>query len=150
MTVWEKVNNNLKKAMKARNEFTVSVLRMFSAAIKNKKIELIGAGEENLSDEQVIAVAATEIKKRNDAIVAYEQGGRQDLADKEKKEIEILSSYMPAQASDEEITKIVSEIIGAAGENKNFGQVMGQAMRELKGKADGNQVAEIVKKLLAQ
>jgi uncharacterized protein YqeY len=147
-TIWEKVNNDLKTAMLGKQEFEVSLLRMLLAALKNKRIELFGAKDENLTDEQVIAVTGLEIKKRKDSAAIYEQGSRPDLAEKEKKEIVILEKYMPVQATDEEIEKIVTEIIGEVGDKKNFGLVMGQAMARLKGQADGNKVGETVKRLL--
>lgn len=149
MSLYEKINNDLKEAMKAKDELKLSVLRMFLAALKNKKIELSGATGPELNDAQIIDIAGTEIKKRKDSVAIYEQGNRPELADKEKKEITLLENYLPAQATDEEIESVVKEIITAQGEAKNFGQVMGQAMGKLKGKADGNKVSEMVKKLLS-
>jgi hypothetical protein len=134
--------------MLGKQEFELSLLRMLLAALKNKRIELFGAKDENLTDEQVIAVTGMEIKKRKDSAVIYKQGNRPDLADREVKEIAILEKYMPVQATEEEIEKVVKDIIAEIGDNKNFGQVMGQAMVRLKGQADGNKVSEMVKKLL--
>ncbi len=146
----ERINNDLKEAMKAKDELTLSVLRMFMTAIKNKEIMLRKGEDVKLTDEQIAEIAASEIKKRKDSIVEYEKGKRVDLANKEKKEIVVLKKYLPEQLSDKEIEKEVKEIIAALGEVKpsDFGKVMGSAMARLKGKADGGKVGEIVKKVL--
>jgi uncharacterized protein len=150
MSFYQKVNDDLKQAMKEKKELELSTLRLLVAALKNKKIALGGgANAEELTDEQCIEVVGSEVKKRKDSVAAYFQGNRQDLVDKENSEIKILEKYMPAQMSDEEIEKIIKEIVDAEGETPNFGKVMGQAMGKLKGKADGGKVTEIVKQLLA-
>lgn len=143
----EKINNNLKEAMKNKDGLAVSVLRLLVSAIKNKEIMLRQTAAE-LDDEQIVEVISSEIKKRKDSIVAYEQGGRHDLAEKEKKETGILEKYLPPRLSDEEIEKIVREIATADG-GKNFGAIMGRVMAKVKGKADGIKVGEIVKRVLA-
>lgn len=143
----EKIKADLKAAMQAKKEELVSTLRMALSALRNKEISLRTAGSAELTDEQAVEVIAAEIKKRNDSIEAYTQGGRQDLVQKEEREREFLKNYLPAQASGEEIERIVREISEASAE-KNFGKIMGQAMARLKGKADGNSVGEIVKKVL--
>jgi uncharacterized protein len=149
--LYNKINDDLKQAMRDKNGLELSTLRMLIAALKNKKIALGGGGNvEELGEEQIIEAVQSEIKKRKDSIEAYVQGGRQDLVDKENSEIKILEKYMPAQMSDEEIEKTVQEIIATEGDNPNFGKVMGQAMGRLKGKADGSKVTEIVKKVLAK
>ena len=144
----EQINQNLKEAMKSKDAETLSVLRMLIAAARNKEITLRKDGQAELSDEQIIEVVASEIKKRRDSAEAYISGGRQELADKENSEIKILEKYLPEQLSDEELEKIVQEVVAAGADN--FGQVMGQVMARAKGKADGNKVGEIVKKLLAK
>lgn len=143
----DKINNNLKEAMKSKESETVSVLRMLISAIKTKEIALRKGEEVRLNDEQVIETIRSEIKKRNDSVSAYEQGGRQDLAQKEKNEIKILEKYLPPSLSDEEIEKIIREEIGAL-EEKEFGRVMGKVMAKLKGKAEGGKISEIVKKVM--
>ena len=144
------INNDLKEAMRAKKELELSVLRMLVSAIKNKKIELIS--KEDLSDEQVVAVIKTEIKKRKDSIEAYATGNRQDLVDKEKAEIAILEKYMPEQMSEAELLKIVQEIVAKIPDANasNFGQIMGQVMARTKGQADGNVVSAYVKKILSK
>lgn len=143
----DKINNNLKEAMKSKESETVSVLRMLISAIKTKEIALRKGEEVSLNDEQVIEAIRSEIKKRNDSVSAYEQGGRQDLADKEKNEIKILEKYIPPSLSNEEIEKIIREEIGAM-EEKDFGRAMGKVMAKLKGKAEGGKISEIVKKVM--
>lgn len=147
MSLREKINDDLKSAMKGREAEIVSVLRMLLSAVKTKEISLRKGEEVNLNDEQIIEVIRSEIKKRNDSISAYEQGGRADLADKEKGEIKILEKYLPPSLSDEEIEKIVKEEVEASAE-KDFGRVMGKVMAKLKGKADGGKIGEMVKKVL--
>jgi len=144
----EQININLKEAMLAKKAEIVSVLRMLIAAIRNKEITLRKDGAAELSDEQVLEVISSEVKKRRDSIEAYIQGGRQELADKESSEIKILEKYLPEQMSDEELEKVVKEVIAAGDEN--FGKVMGQVMARVKGKADGGKVGEMVKKLLVK
>jgi hypothetical protein len=149
----DKISSDLKDAMRAKDELALSVLRMLSGAIKNREIAARdgGAGE-SLSDEQVIEVIQSEIKKRNDSVTSYLSGGRNELADKETSEIKILERYMPPQLSDEEIENEVRAIAAGLGNigPGDFGRVMGQAMGRLKGKADGNKVGEAVKRILGK
>ncbi len=144
----EQINQDLKQAMLNKEAELTSVLRMLISAIRNKEITLRKDGKAELSDEQVLEVISSEVKKRRDSIEAYISGGRQELADKENAEIKILEKYLPEQMSDEELEKVVKEVI--AGGDENFGKVMGQVMAKVKGKADGGKVGEIVKKLLVE
>ena len=152
------------KAMKESNELLLITLRMLSAAIITKekekrfkiskqKPELDEQGlvkESQLTDEEIIEVISSEIKKRRDAVALYEKGNRQELADKEKKEIEILQKYLPEQMSEEEVKKLVQEAIAKTGakEAKDMGKVMKEVSPQVKGKADGSLVSKIVKDLL--
>lgn len=142
------INNDLKNAMREKNELTVSVLRMLIASLKNKLISLVGQSE--LSDDEVMAVVKSEVKKRKDSIEAYLQGGRNDLAEKEEAEIAILNKYLPAAMSEEELEKIVREVIATIPDASaaKFGQIIGQVMAKAKG-ADGSAVSAMVKKVLA-
>ncbi len=148
-TLKENISEDLKEAMRAKDGFTLQVLRMLAGAIKNKEIQLRDQSDVSLTDEQVVEVVSSEVKKRKDSIEAYLAGGRQDLADKEEREVGILEHYLPEQLSDEEIERIVRET-AEASEAKDFGRIMGQAMAKLKGKADGKKVGEMVKKVLGQ
>jgi uncharacterized protein YqeY len=145
----QQINEDIKQAMRDKNELALSTLRMLSSAIKNKMISLRSGDEIVLTDEQVQEVVASEVKKRQDSIESYEAAGRTELAERELAEWEVLKRYLPAQLERSEIEAIVAEIVsrnpGAA-----FGQIMGQAVAATKGKADGKIVGEIVKAALAK
>ena len=147
----EIINNDLKQAMREKKQGVLLVLRMLLSALKEKEIALRKGEEINLTEEQVVEVIASEIKKRKDSVLAYEQGGREDLAQKEKDEILILEKYLPAQLSDEELEKIVKEEIASFGEAglKDMGKIIGRIMPRVKGKTDGGRVSEMVKRFLA-
>ncbi|MEA3398323.1 MAG: GatB/YqeY domain-containing protein [Patescibacteria group bacterium] len=150
--LWEKINSDLKNAMRGKRSEELSVLRMLLSALKNKKIELIGGEDKVLNNDQVSAVIKSEVKKRKDAIASYEAGNRKDLADKEKVEIKILNEYLPEEMDSKEIEKIVRETARAVGIDsmRGFGQLMGQVMAKVKNRADGNTVNAIVKKVLSE
>ncbi len=145
----QKIIDDLKNAMKAGDTAKRDTLRMLDSMIKNTEIEK-KKREEGLSDEEVQEVIARAIKQRKDSATQYVSGGREDLAQKENVEIEILSVYMPAQLSDEEaraeVLKIIAEV-GAVSKSE-IGKVMGKAMTVLKGKVDGNLVKKIAEEEL--
>ena len=149
MTLKEKVASDLKEAMKSGDNLRRDTLRLIDSAIKNTEIEK-KKRETGLSDEEVLEVFARAVKQRQDSIRQFEDGGRQDLADSEKKELEILMPYLPAQLSNEEIEKNVKEVISQTGANGlgDLGKIMGMAMSKMKGQADGTLVREIAKKIL--
>jgi len=147
MSLQQKIKDNLKESMKNREADTVSVLRMLTADLLNYSVAQGKRGEE-LTDEEVIPIVSRQIKQRKDSIDAYEKGDRPELAQKEKAELEILQVFMPEQMSEEEIKKVIQEIIN--GGASNFGQVMGAAMGKLKGKADGAVVRKIIEESLAK
>lgn len=149
MLLKEKISTDLKSAMKSGEVLKRDTLRMLESMIKNAEIEKMKK-DEGLDDAEVIEVLSRAVKQRKDSVEQYEKGGRQDLADKEKKEMEILMAYLPEQLGEEKIREIVKEVIaqtGAAGK-ADTGRVMGQAMGKLKGQADGNVVKRIVEELL--
>ncbi|MFA6393637.1 MAG: GatB/YqeY domain-containing protein [Patescibacteria group bacterium] len=148
MTLKEQLKADLVAAMRAKDAEKLSVLRMLATAIKTKEIALRKGEDIILSDEQVLDVIASEVKKRKDSIVAYEQGGRSELAEAEKKEIKILEVYLPEQMADEELERIVKSAAAEAGAGANFGAVMGKVMGKVKGQADGNRVSAMVKKAM--
>lgn len=151
MTLKEKISSDLKDAMRSGDSVRRDTLRLIDSAIKNLEIEK-KKRETGLDDVEVLEVISRAVKQRQDSIRQFEEGGRSDLADKEKVELEIIMPYLPAQLSKEEITKVISEIIsqsGAAGVG-DLGKVMGQAMSKMKGEADGNLVREIAKQLLEE
>ena len=147
MNLNEQIAVDLKKALISKDELEVSVLRMTVSAIRNKEISLRQGEKVELTDEQIQEVLKSEIKKRQDSVASYRDAGRNDLADKEASEIKILEKYLPEQMSDDELEKIISELVSQTDE-KNFGKLMGQAMGQVKGCADGNRVSAILKKIL--
>ena len=149
MNLKEQITSDLKTAMKAGDAVRRDTLRLIDSAIKNVEIEK-NKREVGLTEEEILEVIARAVKQRQDSIRQFEAGGRPDLAEKEKIELEIILPYLPAQLSQQEIEKVVTEIL-ATSENPtlaDLGKIMGQAMAQLKGKADGNLVREIVKSQL--
>jgi uncharacterized protein YqeY len=132
----------LKEAGKAR----LSVLRMALAAVKNLEIDK----KRPLEDAEVVDVLAREVKSRRDVLPDYERSGRPDLVEKIHGEIAVLQEYLPQQATDEEIEALVQARVAAVGAQgpRDIGKVMGPLMQELRGRADGNRVQEIVKRAL--
>ena len=145
----QKLREELKRSMLARDELTTSVLRMVLSAINYYEIEKGGAGYE-ANEEDVMSVVQKEAKQRRDSIEEFTKAGRQELADKEQKELEILQKYLPEQLSEEEIKKLVDEAISQTGASNisDMGKVMGALMPKIKGKADGSLVSKIVKESL--
>lgn len=150
MNLKEQIQNDLKDAMRAKDEQKLSIVRMLKSAIQYYEIQKGGAGY-TASDEDVIDVVGKEIKKRKESIALYEQGGRPELAEKEKKEIEVLQTYLPEQLSEDEIKKIVEEAINQTGasEMKDMGKVMSTLMPKIKGKADNSIVSTLVREKLS-
>lgn len=149
--------------MKSKDAFLLGVLRMVSAAMKNKELEkrtkLVKSGEignldelSQLTDEEALAVVISEAKKRKDSIVEFEKGNRPDLAETEKKELEALAKYLPEQMPEEEVRKIVKETLAKIGVSdiKEMGKIMGALMPQVKGKADGGLVQKIVQEELGK
>jgi len=152
----QQIQSDATNALKQRDRAVLGTLRMLSSAIalkeKDLKYKQKLEKEPELSDEQIIEVVSSEIKKRKDAIFLYEKGNRQELADKEKKEIEILQKFLPEQLSKEEIKKLVEESIAKTGakEIKDMGKVMSDLNPKIKGKADTSQISKIIKELLSK
>ena len=146
MSLKERIQTELKEAMKAHDELKVSTLRLLNSSIKNKEID----ERKPLDDEGLLAILSTAAKQRRESIDQYEKGGRQDLADKEKAELAILQSYLPQQLSKDEVAAIIKETIAETGASgaKDMGKVMKALMPKVKGKADGKLVNELVKELL--
>jgi len=137
------------EAYKSKDEIRVSVLRLLKSALANKMIEKKMAKDAVLADEEVIAAIKSEVKKRQDSIESYKQGGREDLADKEAEEAKILSEFLPEQLSEEQVREIVKAAIAELGAGAgDFGKVMGAAMAKTKGQSDGAVVSKLVKEEL--
>jgi uncharacterized protein YqeY len=140
------IEQEVKEALKAGEQTRLSVLRLLLAAIKNEEINK----NKELTQEEEIAIVSRQVKQRREAAEAYRKGNREDLAQKEEAEIEILNNYLPQQLTEAKVREIVHEVIEALPETDkgNFGKVMGQVMGRVKGKADGNLVAKVVKEML--
>ncbi|WP_009545909.1 GatB/YqeY domain-containing protein [Crocosphaera subtropica] len=143
----EKLTEDIKQAMKSKDKIRLETIRSLKKVILEKEVEVRPKGQTELTPEQELEVLAQQAKQRRDSIEQYRQGGRNDLADKEAQELVIIETYLPRQLSTEEIEAIIDNIIESVGATspKDMGKVMGPAMKELKGKADGKQVQEIVK-----
>jgi uncharacterized protein len=147
----ERLRADLTTSIKARDPMRSSTLRMLLTAITNAEVS--GRKARELDDDQVVDVLSTEVKKRREAATAYDDAGRVELADKERAEAAVITEYLPAQLSPEEIAAVVSaavESTGSAGEGmKAMGKVMGVVQPQLKGRADGSAVAAEVRRQLA-
>ncbi len=137
----------MKDAMKSNDKLRLSAIRMMRSAVKNKEIEV----RRPLSDEDVIRVIQGMVRKGEESLEQFEKGGRADLVEKEKKEIEILKSFLPQALSQEEILKIIDESIQEtqASSMKDLGKVMKSIMPKLGGKADGKLINQLVKEKLS-
>lgn len=146
----DKLQADLKAAMLSGDTQRVDALKMLKTAITYKEVEL-GTRETGLSDEQIIDVLTKEFKKRGDSATMYEEAGRVDQAAAEKFEQELISEYLPKQASDEEIQSVVEEAIAGMGEvsKAQMGQVIGAVKAKLGQTADGSRVAALVKEKLS-
>jgi uncharacterized protein YqeY len=147
MSLRNKIPEDLKNALRNKNAVELSVLRMLQSAIRNKEIE---KNKTELTDEEVIEVIGSEIKKRKESIDGYTKGGRQDLVDKENSELEILTKYMPKQLTEAEVREEVRRAIQEAGVNnpRELGKVMKIIMPRTKGKADGTTLNRIAREEL--
>ena len=145
-----KIQEDLKAAMIAKDELKLSTIRMLKSALQYYEIQK-GAGYGATNDD-VVEIISHEIKKRNEAIDLYRKGGRDELAQKEEKELEILKAYLPEQMSEDEIRKLVQEAISFTGASsmQEMGKVMGTLMPKVKGKADASLVSNIVREQLSK
>ncbi len=141
----ERLQTELMAAMKAGESVRVETIRMLLAALKNMAID---APNHLLTEADEIAVLSREAKRRIESIDVFEKGNRGDLAEKEKGQLEIIKTYLPAQADDAEIEMVIKACIEELGQSANFGSVMKMAMTKLAGKADGNKVSAMVKQIL--
>ena len=146
MELQEKINNDMKTAMKSGDKLALETLRMVKAQIKNTAI----AKGKELKDQDVIAILSNQAKRRKDSEEMYRQGGREDLAEKEAKELLIINSYLPRALSEDELAALIDEAINNSGaENaSDIGKVMGLIMPQTKGRADGKIIQEMVKNKL--
>lgn len=150
MSLKEQIGEDIKTAMKAKDKVRLQTVRGIKKAILEKEVELRPKGQDTLTPEQEIELLSQQAKQRRDSIEQFTNAGRDDLAEKESQELAIIETYLPEQVSDEEVTKIIDELIASSGATtmKDLGKVMGPAMKQLKGKADGKKIQEIVKSKL--
>ncbi len=150
MSIVEQITRDMTEAMKAREERRLSTLRMVKSALKNKEIDKRGP----LTDPEALAVLSTLIKQRKDSIEQFTTGGRQELADKEAAEIQLIEGYMPKAVGEEEIVSTVRAVMAEMGSPtiKDMGTVMKNTMAKFQqsgARVDGKQVSEIVKRELS-
>jgi len=144
----EKVLNDYKEAMKARDTLKSSVLSLLRAEFMNMAVE---KKKKSLDDTEVIAVVKKQIKQHQDSVEQFRAGGRVDLADKEAKELEILKTYLPPQLSEEEVKKAIDEAVAATAAEgiKDMGKVMKEVNAKISGRADGKLVSDLVRSRLS-
>ena len=147
-TIRQRVDAELKEALKSRDELKLSVIRMIKASLKNKEIEKMAP----LTEEESISVLSSMAKQRRDSIEQFAAAGRTDLSEKETKELQIVLSYLPAQLSTEELDRILLTAISECNASApgDMGRVMKAVMPLIKGAADGKVVSQRVKELLSK
>ena len=147
MSIKGKLTEDLKQALRQGDEQRKSTLRLVMAAIKNVEIEK----RSELDEGELLAIIAKEVKQRHESIAEFQTGNRQDLADREEAELQILLAYLPEQLSQEEIELKARQVIEEVGATSpaQMGQVMGRLMPMMAGRADGKLVSQVVKELLA-
>ena len=143
----DRITQDLKDAMKTKDERRLSCLRVLKAAVTTEQ----GRRTQSLKDEDVLAVIQSLVRKGQEAVAEFRKGHREDMASKEEGDVQILSGYLPQQLSPAEIEKVLKEIIaeGSASGPKDLGKVMKAAMGRLAGKVQGKEVNEIAKRLLS-
>jgi hypothetical protein len=148
MTLSEQINNDFIEALKNKDSEKLSVLRMLKSSIKNSEIALKKA----LDDPEVVKILQREVKQRKDSIESFLSAGREQLAEKEKKEIKYLEKYLPEQLSGDDLTAILETVIVETGAKSmaDLGKVMASAMSKVSGRADGSAVSEKAKELLTK
>jgi uncharacterized protein YqeY len=147
MSLSERLNDDMKQAMKNQDKFKLSVIRMIRSAIKNVEIDQ----KKTLDDNEVLDILNREIKQRKDSLHEFGKAGRDDLAETVKKEIEVIAIYMPQQLTQEEIHAIVQQTIQETGASSKaeLGKLMSALMPKVKGRADGKLVNQLVQQLLS-
>ncbi|WP_339228169.1 GatB/YqeY domain-containing protein [Oceanobacillus sp. FSL K6-2867] len=147
MTLLDRLNQDMKQAMKNKDKETLSVIRMVKASIQNESIKL---GKDTLSEDEDLTILSREVKQRKDSLQEFKSAGREDLVEKLENELVILQKYLPKQLSDEELLSIIRVTIQEvnAASMKDMGKVMGAVMPKVKGQADGSQIKNLVQQEL--
>ncbi|ETI66126.1 GatB/YqeY domain-containing protein [Neobacillus vireti] len=148
MSLLERLNDDMKQAMKNKEKDRLSVIRMVKASLQNEAIKL---GTKELSEDTELTVLSRELKQRKDSLHEFDKAGREDLVEKLRTEISIVELYMPKQLSEEELSVIVKETIAEVGaaSKADMGKVMAAIMPKVKGKADGSLVNKFVQQHLS-
>lgn len=150
-SIIDRLNDDLKEAMRNQDKVRLRTLRSLRSALKNKEIDQRESGvETDLSEQDQLSVLRKQVNQRKDSIEQYESAGRDDLVEQEQEELDVLNEYMPAQMSDEELEGTLRDIIEEVGAESmaDMGAVMGPAMGKLKGRVDGSRVQQVVQSLL--
>lgn len=152
MSLKERVGEDIKSAMKSKDKLRLETIRSIKKALLEKEVDLRSTGQENLTREQEIDLLSQQAKQRRDAIEQYQKAGREDLAEKEARELSIIAEYLPEQLTEEELSAALDRIISELNANslKDLGKVMGAAVQQLKGKADGKKIQTLVKDKLSE
>ena len=147
MNFLDRLNHDLKEAMRSKDKVRLSVIRMVKGAMQNEAIQF---KKDMLTEDEALTVLLREVKQRKDSLQEFEKANRQDLAAKLQEELQILDEYMPEQLSEDELRKIVSQVIEETGatSKKDIGKVMSYVLPKVKGEADGGIVNKIVQQLL--
>lgn len=147
MNFLDRLNHDLKEAMRSKDKVRLSVIRMVKGAMQNEAIQF---KKDMLTEDEALTVLLREVKQRKDSLQEFEKANRQDLAAKLQEELQILDEYMPEQLSEDELRKIVSQAIEETGatSKKEIGKVMSYVLPKVKGEADGGIVNKIVQQLL--
>lgn len=147
----EKLQSDLKEAMKSKDAIRLRTIRSLRSAIMAKEIDMRSGGQASISQEDAMEVLQKQAKQRRDSIAQFVAAGRDDLTKTEEEELAVIESYLPKQLTEAEIQEVVKEIVASTGASgmQDMGKVMGQAMSRLKGVADGNLVQAAARKYLA-
>jgi uncharacterized protein YqeY len=147
MSLLDRLNSDMKDAMRNKDKEKLSVIRMVKASIQNDAIKLM---KQELTEDEQLTVLTRELKQRKDSLQEFEKAGRDDLVEKLKTEISILHAYLPEQLSEEELVTIIKQTISDvnASSKAEMGKVMGAVLPKVKGKADGGLVSKLVQQLL--
>ncbi|RSD22735.1 GatB/YqeY domain-containing protein [Mesobacillus subterraneus] len=148
MSLLERLNNDMKQAMRNKEKDRLTTIRMVKASLQNEAIKL---GKQELSEEEELTVLSREVKQRKDSLQEFEKAGREDLVEKIETELKHVEIYMPKQLSEEEVAEIVKEAIAETGaaSKADMGRVMAVIMPKVKGKADGSLVNKLVQQHLS-
>ncbi|WP_170020070.1 GatB/YqeY domain-containing protein [Campylobacter sp. RM16190] len=145
MTIRERILEDIKTAMKEKDNFKRDTLRLINSAIKQVEVD----ERAQMSDEKVLAILQTQIKRRIDSVEQYKKGGRDDLVQNEENEIKIICEYMPKQLSEDELRAEIEAIIAELGSGANIGAVMKIAKEKIGARSDGKSISDCAKKLLS-